>query len=80
MTRTLEELSAMFDVVEVVPGSSAAVEQRWRGSVQSSGTTGFVQRRFVVSQNSAVREPVTHMRQRLALTVLRTRAGHRRRA
>lgn len=55
VTRTLEELSAVFDVSHVVHGSSAALEQRWRGAVQSSGTTGFVQRRFVVSQNSAVR-------------------------
>ena len=45
----------MLEVSQVVPGSSAALEQRWRGAVQSSGTTGFVRRRFVVSQNSAVR-------------------------
>ena len=45
----------MFDVEHVAHGSSAALEQRWRGAVQSSGTTGFVQRRFVVSQNSPVR-------------------------
>ena len=69
MTRTLEELSARFEVVEVVPGSSAAVVQRWRGAVQSSGTTGFVQRRFVVSQNSAVRSLATQTRERIALTV-----------
>jgi hypothetical protein len=55
VTRTLEELSAVFDVFHVGHGSSAALEQRWRGAVQSSGTTGFVQRRFVVSPNSAVR-------------------------
>jgi hypothetical protein len=80
MTRTLEELSALFDVEAVVPGSSAAVEQRWRGAVQSSGTTGFVRRRFTVSQNSAVRSFRSAHGAGFALFVKFIRAGHRRRA